>query len=225
MSEFKKDMIQIQQLISNAFTDSGSLVAVTDGGQMSRERLQRTLEQVMDKMERATLSMRLLCEKHSPGCGGYGSRPTIPAREVTGAVDRIGSSWLHITLRTLLPHCRFQTPGWLVDTLRRLLDEYEAAGGIIPCYREGAVLFLDEHSSLAKRQIYDQDNKGWKTVSNALKGRVFPDDSQYALSLVLLSRQSSENVTHITVTDAGEAGDFLSMRGGYSSVWDVYAAL
>ena len=212
MSEFKKDMIQIQQLIANAFTDSGSLVAVSDGGQMSRERLQRTLEQVMDKMEQATLSMRLLCEKYSPGCGGYGSRPTIPAREVTGSVDRIGSAWLHITLRTLLPHCRFQTPGWLVDTLRRLLDDYEAAGSVIPCYREGAVLFLDEHSSMAKRQIYDQDNKGWKAVSNAIKGRLIPDDDQFSLGLVLLSVFSGENRCRITLLPAEDAAEYLTIR-------------
>ena len=151
MNSFKEDMTRIQALVSGAFTATGGLVALTDGGMMHSEKLQRTLEQTLEQFERAALELRTLTERNSPGAGGYGKRPILPAREVTGSVNKLEYSWLHITLNTLLPHCRFQTPDWLKDTLRRLLDNYEAAGGTIPMYRHGAVLVLDEHSGVEGR--------------------------------------------------------------------------
>jgi len=223
MNSFKKDMTRIQELVENAFNETGSLVAMADGGMMDSEKLQRTLEQTMEKYERAVLELRILTEKNCPGVGGYGNRPVLPAVEVTGSVNKLEYSWLHITLNTLLPHCRFQTPNWLSDTLRRLLDNFEAGGGSIPFFQNGAVLVIDEHSPIENRHIYDQDNKGWKAISNALKGRVFPDDDQYSLGVVLLSARSCEKVTHITVLDAMDVGSFLDMRSGYASVLDVYS--
>ena len=223
MSSFKADMTRIQALVSGAFTATGGLVALANGGVMNPEKLQKTLEQTMEQFEQAALELRTLAEKNSPGVGGYGRRPVLPALEVTGSVNTLEYSWLHIRLNTLLPHCRFQTPNWLADTLRRLLDDYEAGGGRIPQYRSGAVMILDEHSSIDRRSVFDQDNKGWKAVSNALKGRVFPDDDQYSLGVVLLSARSTENVTHITVLDAIDAGSFLDLRSGYASVLDVYS--
>ena len=77
------------------------------------------------------------------------------------------------------PHCRYQTPLWLTDTIRRLLDGFEAGGNTVPYFRERAMLVIDEHSEIAGRRVFDQDNKGWKAVCNALKGRAIPDDDQY----------------------------------------------
>ena len=58
---------------------------------------------------------------------------------------------------------------------------------------------IDEHCDIAARQVYDQDNKAWKAISNALKGRVVADDDQYSLGVCLLSRRSSEAECHIYV--------------------------
>lgn len=52
--------------------------------------------------------------------------------DVTGSVEAFGYGWLHITINTLLPHCRYQSPNWLSDTIRRLLDSYEACGKELP---------------------------------------------------------------------------------------------
>lgn len=49
-----------------------------------------------------------------------------------------------------------------------------------------------------------------KAVSNALKGRLFPDDNQYDLGLVLLSRRSRDCTTHISVLDMEDLGQFLA---------------
>ena len=223
MNELKSDMTRIQELICEAYTATGGLVALAEGGMMTREKRQQTLERTMEKFEQSVIEMRRLCERNSPGVGGYGGKPPIPAREVTGEVSVLEYSWLHIKLNALLPHCRFQTPGWLTDTIRLLLDAYEAEGRSIPFYKHGAVLFIDEHSDITGRNIYDQDNKGWKAVSNALKGRVFPDDDQYSLGVVLLSAHSHENVTHVTVTDTIDVGSFMDMRYGFASVSDIYS--
>ena len=118
--------------------------------------------------------------------------------DVTGSVEAFGYGWLHITINTLLPHCRYQSPNWLSDTIRRLLDSYEACGKELPFF-ERAMLIIDEHTAMEGRHIFDQDNKGWKAVSNALKGLVIDDDDQYHLSVHMMSSRSAENVCHISL--------------------------
>ena len=71
---------------------------------------------------------------------------------------------------------------------------------------------IDEHCDIAARQVYDQDNKAWKAISNALKGRVVADDDQYSLGVCLLSRRSSEAECHIYVLPVQDAGDFFFLR-------------
>ena len=214
MNDFKRDMAKIQHMIGDAFTATGSLVAMTDGGERSDAKLQRKLEETMEHFERAELRLRVLCETYSPGKGSYGPKPVLPVSDVTGEVEVLDGHWLHITLHTLLPHCRFQTPGWLSDTVKRLLDRYEAEGIPLPYYRNGALLAIDERSDISGRHIFDQDNKGWKAVSNALKGRIIPDDDQYSLAIALLSTRSGENACGITVLDIRDAGEFFAWRSG-----------
>lgn len=193
-------MARIQELIGTAFAQTGGLVALSDDGKMSPEKLQQTLEQTTENFERSTLELRRLCEQYSPGVGGYGNRARAPAREIAGYAEMLYEDWLHIRLNTLLPHCRFQPPGWLTDTIRRLLDHYEAQGKPLPHYKQ-ALLVIDEHSSIGGRHVFNQDNKGWKAVSNALKGRVIEDDDQYTLNVALVSQMSTEAVCHITLLE------------------------
>lgn len=221
MTGLKQDMTRIQELVGNSFAETGKLVALADGGRMNPERLQRTLEKTAGEFESAVLELRRLCEQYSPGSGGYGKRAQLPREEISGSVEKLGYTWLHIRLNTLLPHCRFQSPVWLTDTVRRLLDDYEAHGTELPHYQR-AMLVIDEHSSIAGRHVYDQDNKGWKAISNAIKGRLIPDDDQYTLAVCLLSTQSTENVCHITLLDMADAADFLSLHSGDYALGNIY---
>lgn len=225
MNDFQKDVTRMRELLLAALAETEGLAVVQDVGAVNQEWMQRKLEQTMEKAERSVIELRQLAERHSPGVGGYGDRYPLKAREVTGSVNMLEYTWLHITLNTLLPHCRFQSPNWLSDTIRRLLDSYEGAGGQIPYFKNDAILVIDEHSDVEGRHIYDQDNKGWKAVSNAIKGRLIPDDDQYSLAVILLSARSQENVTHITVMDKLDAGDFLTRRCGYAAFSDVYGQL
>ena len=101
MNDMKRDLIRIQELVGMAFSETGSLVALTDGGQMNPNKLQKTLEQTMEQFERTTLELRRLCERYSPGAGGFAHRPALPYMDITGSVETFGYGWLHITLHTL----------------------------------------------------------------------------------------------------------------------------
>lgn len=82
--------MRIQELIGNAFRQTGSLVALTDGGQMNPNKLQKTLEQTMEQFEAATLELRKLCERYAPGSGGFAKKPILPSMDVTGSVEAFG---------------------------------------------------------------------------------------------------------------------------------------
>lgn len=222
MADLKRDMAHIQKLVGDAFSQTGGLVALSDGGQMSADKLQKTLEQTSDYFERSTLELRALCESYAPGVGGYRRRPELPRMEVSGSVELFGYGWLHIRLNTLLPHCRYQTPGWLTDTIRRLLDDFECAGRKLPFFQR-AMMVIDEHSAIDGRHIFDQDNKGWKAISNALKGRLMPDDDQYTLSVALLSTKSNTPTCHISLLPQADAADFFAQHSGYYASGDFYA--
>ena len=208
MNEMKQDMTRIQELVGNAFSQTGSLVALANGGQMNPNKLQKTLELTMEQF------------------GGFAKKNYLPAMDVTGSVEEFGYGWLHITLNTLLPHCRYQSPNWLSDTISRLLDGYEACGKKLPFYRR-ALLVIDEHTAIEGRHIFDQDNKGWKAISNAIKGRLIPDDDQHTLAVALFSTKVKEQeCCHITVLHQADAHDFFAAHssdyapgGFYSGRW------
>lgn len=216
MNTFKQDIATMMEQMTDVCHQMGTLAAQADP-----KKLQRSLEQIASQVERTALTVRKLCEKHSPGVGGYGKRPVLPQMEVTGFVETLGYGWLHIQLNTLLPHCRYQTSDWLSDTIRRLLDEYEAGGSKLPYFKE-AMLVIDEHCGVKGRHIFDQDNKGYKAVSNAIKGRLIPDDDQHTLALALLSTRSELDVCHITLLDIVDAADFFAYHSGDYAVPDFY---
>ncbi|WP_409967708.1 hypothetical protein RFF05_14225 [Bengtsoniella intestinalis] len=210
MTDIKQDLQQIQTLLSDAFAITGSLVCLPSYGQSDPEQRSQLLSKIATHFEQATLQVRNLCERHTTLMSVPG-KPTLEPIQMAGLVELIEDQWLHIRLNGLLPHCRYKTPSYLTDTMRRLLDDYERQGGKLP-YFEQAVLVLDEHSNIEGRHIYDQDNKGWKAVSNAIKGRLVLDDDQYHLGVVLLSKTSTESVCHITILRPQDLPDFFALR-------------
>ena len=228
------DLREIQCLTEDAAIDARKLLIQADN--LPPDTFQKMLEALCGSFEDTALQLRRLCEQQSPGTGGYKRGRALRPLEVVGSVERIGIDWLHIRINTLLPHCRFQPPTWLTETLVELLDAYgfgaavatksplvlrEACGGQLPHFKS-ALLVIEEYSDVDGRHIFDQDNKGWKAVSNAIKGRVIPDDDQYTLSVALLSTRSCQNVCHITVLDMKDAPDFFSARAGDYSVTGLY---
>ena len=104
MNDMNQAMIRDQELVGNAFSQTGSLVALANGGQMNPNKLQKPLEQTMEQFENAALELRRLCEQYSPGVGGFAKKNYLPAIDVTGSVEEFGYGWLHNTQNTLMPH-------------------------------------------------------------------------------------------------------------------------
>ncbi len=209
--DYRNDVLTMREYLLNALKASDQLKAVAEGAPMSLPSMQQTLEIVSGQFEYAVLEMRKICDRYAPGIGGYPRKRLIRTEHPTGDVVLVDGRWVQITLNTLLPHCRYQSPAWLADTIRRMLDEYEHEHGRLPCFPK-AVLVIEESCAIGGRHIFDQDNKGWKAVSNAIKGRLIPDDDQFSLGLVLLSVFSEKTRCRITLLPAEDAAEYLLRR-------------
>ena len=207
---FAKEMKKIQSVVSRALQKANTLAVLVDGGKMSREKLQLTLEETAYFFEAATLHLRALCETQMPGIGGYGRRDGLEFQLPSGHIEIAGAGWVHMQLDTLLPHCRYMPATWLTDTVRQLLTAYTQHTNFRLHFKQ-MLLVIDEHSDVDGRHVFDQDNKGWKAVSNAIKGRLIPDDDQHTLAVALLSTAvQSQECCHITVLPLSDAHDFFS---------------
>ena len=202
------DMSRLQNILRNACKTAEPLSSFTDGDPM----ICRHLDDALYKLELAVVEARGMADRHRPRDDAASfSKPAPPWQQVCGAIEVTDCGWLHITLDTLLPHCRFSTPIYLTDTLTRLMDDYERRGGQLPFYQR-PFLAIDEHTPVTNRQVYDSDNKGWRAVSNTLKGRIFEDDDQFTLSLGLLSRLTNYTACHIHVMEICDADLYFNMR-------------
>jgi len=177
------------------------------------------VEKVCEALERAVITSRNTLERlWLYEVIAKQRAQAAPYENISGTVRVLEYNWLHIKLNSLLPHCRFQTPVYLGDTIKRLLDAHTAKAGRLP-YHENALLIIDEHCNIKNRNSFDQDNKGWRAVSNALKGRVFPDDDQFSLGVALVSARSEKPACNIFIIDALDAGNFFNMRSSGSLYW------
>ena len=203
----QNELLEIKALLGQATAAAG--IAAIGGGNVipQMERLTAALERAV-VLSRNTLELQRPCVEFLQG-----GKPVLPHTAIGGTIRLLNGHWLHIRLDTLLPHCRFQSPGYLADTITRLLDSFGENGRRLPYYKK-ALLVMDEHCSCESRTVYDQDNKGWKAVPNALKGRLFPDDDQFSLGVALLSAESEELWCDIYVLPADDAWEFFSMRQG-----------
>ncbi|MFR1988558.1 MAG: hypothetical protein ACLS3C_00230 [Oscillospiraceae bacterium] len=143
-----------------------------------------------------------------PGVGGYGRRDGLAFQLPSGHIEIAGAGWVHMQIDTLLPHCRYMPATWLTDTVRQLLTAYMRHTNFRLHFKQ-MLLVIDEHSDVDGRHVFDQDNKGWKAVSNALKGLVIDDDDQYHLSVHMMSSRSAENVCHISLVLPESAEEFF----------------
>ena len=214
MSQQKNHIQRIQELTFEAYKTSGRIAVLLDEDGGPPEALARELERAAAQMEHGAVEMRALCAQYQPPVLPIGRKPKLDPLEIAGRIERNEFGWFHIQLNTLLPNCRFESPLWLTDTVTRLLDQLERRQGKLPVIEE-ALLVIDEHCDIASRRVYDQDNKGWKAVSNAIKGRLVADDDQYTLGVCLLSQRSPEHACHIYILPASDAGDFFFMRSDH----------
>jgi len=130
-----------------------------------------------------------------------------------GSIEVTEKGWLHIRLDTLLPHCRYGSATQISDAIHDLRKGFTET---LPYY-ETALLVIDEYCLPDSRCVYDQDNKAWKAIPNALKGHFFPDDDQFTLSICLLSKPSKDTACHIYLMPPEDAYEFFGKRFGLDS--------
>jgi hypothetical protein len=220
MSDLKTDMADIQSLAFEAYKSTGQVLAFLDLDDVAPAGLAKVLDAISGQFEKSAVLLRNLCEKHRPAVDGFSStKPAkAPSMVPSGHIQVNAYGWIMITLNTLLPNCRFDAPVYLTNTIRRLLDDYEHGDKRLPRY-EKAMLVIDEHCDIAGRKVYDQDNKGWKAVSNVLKGRVIKDDDQFSLHVCLLSEYSNKFCCNIYLIDQQDAELFFNTRNENSQVF------
>jgi hypothetical protein len=201
----------IRGLTYQSFQMGGKLQALLENPESDPASIERHMEKMLSHMENAVIEMRNTCENDRPNELIKLGKPILPDMSIAGRIEVNSYGWLHIELKTLLPHCRFHTPIYLMQTIINLLDDYERSGSSLPRY-DNAILIIDEHCNISSRTVYDQDNKGWKAIPNAIKGRIIIDDDQFALEVALLSTVSDIPACHIYILPQTEAGDFFLMR-------------
>ncbi|MEG1943365.1 MAG: hypothetical protein RR049_06060, partial [Angelakisella sp.] len=172
------------------------------------------LDGILEDAECAVLHLRKLTETIRPRQAELSHKQNTPAPlALAGTIEVNEFGWLHITLNTLLPNCRFKTPAYLQNTLSALLTHYPKDGRQLPHF-DHAMLIIEEHCDIQNRQVFDQDNKSWKAIPNAIKGLIVPDDDQFTLEVALLSKLDSKASCHIYVLPADDAGEYFSIRSG-----------
>ena len=166
----------------------------------------RGIDEYMTRLEELCIRSRNSLEKYRSGNDAFTASPgTRPTDSIGGSIDVLGEGWLHITLNTLLPNSRRENGGYIGDTVSRLMQGY---GGGLP-YFKNAFMAIVEHCNYENHNALDNDNKAWKAIPNALKGRVIEDDTQFHLSVGLFSKLSDDMRCEIYVMPSDEASLFM----------------
>jgi hypothetical protein len=205
----KDDIKAITDAVCAARLEAGRMSALFESGERDGEKLSEAFDRLCAGFESGAVLLRNMREKTRENTPySQGRAPETPDAGISGSTEVNDYGWLHIRLDALLPNCRFGSAGYITDTVTRLLDEYERRGRALPRFSE-ALLVIEEHCDMKSRKAFDQDNKAWKAIPNALKGRLFPDDDQFTLGIALLSEKSSVPACHIYLLPRDEAGDFF----------------
>lgn len=178
-------------------------------GYRSPEKCNTLLDAAMQQVELCCIDMRLLCEKARPRLPDFRlGTDKYNHKTIYGEVNILDNGWVDIRLNALLPHCKIMGgTQYVSDSIIRLLEEFADNNGELPHF-EKAYLAIVEHCPENCTGAFDQDNKGYKGVINALKGRLFGDDNQFELALGLFTFVDEDPHCHIYVMPYDEAGDF-----------------
>ena len=172
----------------------------------------RTADETLCAAETAVLAARRafggMMEK---GRQGKPLRLVPRSAEVTGAVKVTREGWTVIRLDTMLQNARRRTTGYIENSILELLKQWRGSGGVLPWYRHAFVV-ITEHTDRKSGNVYDPDNREWKTVTNALKGVLFEDDDQFTVSLILDTVPDGRGYTEIAVLPYHEAATYLAGR-------------
>ena len=210
----KDDLKTAEETVRALLCGHGRLTALSQSG-ADDSALSEALDRLCARFESGTILLRNMREKNrvSEHASQKDAVRGNHAPRISGNAEITDYGFVHVTMNALLPNCRFGAPAYITDTVTRLLDDLERERSL-PYFAE-ALLAIEEHADISSRRVFDQDNKAWKAVSNAFKGRLIPDDDGFTLDIAMLSVRSAASACHIYLLPRGEAGDFFYGRGEY----------
>ena len=182
-------------------------------GGRSPGKMNEMLDEITRKIELACMDVRRICEQTRPKIPEIrAGRVNYHSKTIYGEITLTDAGWVHIKLNTLLPHYKILGgTQYISDSIIRIMDKFERSGGKLPRF-DKAFLAIIEHCDYRSCEAFDNDNKGYKAVQNALKGRLFPDDDQFELSLGLFTIQDADASCHIYVLPEEDTTDFFCRK-------------
>lgn len=202
----QQEFVSVNNKIITAYEASCKVSKATE------QDLAPAMRTALRELERAVLLARNTYERYYPITESDAAVPLLTAAtHMTGEVWLDARGWVHIKLFMLLAHCQDTPTPYMEQTILRLLSQWRQNGGQLPWF-EQAMVVIDEGSERRNGRVFDQDNKGWKVITNTLKNVLFSDDDQFTVSLVLLATKSEIPYCDITILPPADAGQFFFQR-------------
>ena len=204
MDTLKKELKYVQETLIRSIQ---AISRVSMSESKSEQVIDKRLGDILDTVESACVTARCVIDRYRimKPFSENGKKEKIISK-VAGEIEVTAEGWLHIKLNTLLPNCRYKTNSYIQDTLTRLLEECDKP---LPMF-DKAFLAIVEYCYYDNREVYDQDNKSWKMIPNAIKGRVVKDDEQFRLDIGLFSKISDTPACHIYVIPQTQLSEFMN---------------
>ena len=204
----EEQLIEMQRNIDAASQAVDTLLK----GYCSPDKVNALLDMAMQQIENSCITMRRICEQIRPQTPPPQKGKNFYTKALFGEVILMDTGWVHIKLNTLLPHYKaLGGTQYITDCITRLLDKLAQEGGQFPIFTKAYVAIID-HCDFARCDVFDDDNKSFRAVLNALKGRLYPDDNQFELSLGLFTKIDADVSCHIYILPEQEVTAFHSYR-------------
>lgn len=197
-SNLQNDMIKVMRYLSKLLMSNSRSANV----------IGRQMDEYLCEIENLCVKSRTSIEKYRPintASDNYDVNRIVS--EAAGNIEVTSEGWLHITLNTLLPNCKYRISSYIGDTIGRLIQN---CGYELP-YFEKAFMAIVEYCNYENHNALDNDNKGWKMIPNALKGSVIEDDSQFVLSVGLFAEISEDLRCEIYVMPPEDGSLFMEL--------------
>jgi hypothetical protein len=173
-----ENMIGIKKRVEKSCRLLSEVGEISDGDKFKLVKIAYELETARDAVQSAITRL----ENESVNSEFLGK---FDAAE--GSAELIENGWCHLRLEATLPNGKnIAEVKRISDTVTKLLDTFSNRWGYLPEYDRAFVAII-EHTDPENAATYDHDNKGYRVIPNALKGRMFDDDNQFIMSLGLFT--------------------------------------
>lgn len=205
-------MVQYKRTLSALYNDAQkvieSLSNLIKSNSASKAVIEKGIESYLYDIETLCIKSRNLLECYYQKPENSNMEHITPKENtVYGELNVTFEGWVNVSLNTILPSTKYKTTNYIGDTISRLVKNYD---GELPYY-DNAFLAIVEYCNFENHNSLDNDNKGWKMIPNALKGRVIADDNQFILSVGLFAKISETPHLEIYILPPEDASIFMSM--------------